>query len=91
VFDAGLLSFGRHHPLRRFWTSARGFWHGPTARLAWGLIALLIVVTVLQLVVQYRLTLSSINRVGNLLMAFDRLETAEGPIASANTEEARAA
>ena len=37
--------------------SARGFWHGPTARLAWGLIALLVVVTVLQLLVQYRLNL----------------------------------
>jgi hypothetical protein len=47
--------FGRHHALRRFWKSARGFWHGPTARLAWGLIALLIGVTVLQLLVQYRL------------------------------------
>ena len=34
-------------PLRRFWTSARGFWRGSTARLAWGLIALLVVITVI--------------------------------------------
>ncbi|CAN5907981.1 SbmA/BacA-like family transporter [soil metagenome] len=46
-----------HRLLRRFWQSARGFWQGPTARLAWGLIVLLIVITVLQLLVQYRLNL----------------------------------
>ena len=44
-------------PLRRFWTSARGFWRGSTARLAWGLIALLVVITGLQIVIQYRLNL----------------------------------
>ena len=61
--DDGLLAIGgnaassRHRPLLRFWKSARGFWHGPTARLAWGLIALLIVITVLQLLIQYRLNL----------------------------------
>lgn len=57
MYDAGLLTPGRQHPLRRFWKSARGFWHGPTARLAWGLIALLVAITVLQLAVQYRLNL----------------------------------
>ena len=57
MFDTSLLPLGPHHPLRRFWNSARGFWRGPTARLAWGLIALLIVITVLQLLVQYRLNL----------------------------------
>src|SRR5688572_3047317 len=57
MLDAGLQTLGRHHLLGRFWKSARGFWHGPTARLAWGLIALLIVITVLQLLVQYRLNL----------------------------------
>jgi vitamin B12/bleomycin/antimicrobial peptide transport system ATP-binding/permease protein len=57
VFNASLLPLGPHHPLGRFWKSARGFWRGPTARLAWGLIALLIVITVLQLLVQYRLNL----------------------------------
>jgi putative ATP-binding cassette transporter len=57
VFNASLLPLGRDHPLRRFWKSARGFWKGPTTRLAWGLIALLIVITVLQLLVQYRLNL----------------------------------
>ena len=51
MINAGLLLRGRHPPVRRFWKSARGFWHGPTARLAWGLIALLIGVTVLQLLV----------------------------------------
>ena len=57
MFDAALLPLVRNHLLRRFWQSARGFWHGPTARLAWGLIALLVVVTVLQLLVMYRLNL----------------------------------
>ena len=57
VPDAGLLPLGPRHPLRRFWRSARGFWRGPTAQLAWGLMSLLVVVTVLQLLVQYRLNL----------------------------------
>jgi putative ATP-binding cassette transporter len=57
VLDAVLLPVKRHHALRRFWKSARGFWHGPTAWLAWGVIALLIVVTLLQILVQYRLNL----------------------------------
>lgn len=46
-----------HEPLRRFWRSARGFWHGPTATPAWGLIVLLVICVVLQLLVQYRLNL----------------------------------
>ncbi len=57
MFDTGLLSLGHDRSLRRFWRTARGFLHGTTARLAWGLISLLIVVTVLQLLVQYRLNL----------------------------------
>lgn len=57
MFDAGLLLAMPRHPLRRFWQSARHFWHGPTARLAWGLIATLVVITVLQLLVQYRLNI----------------------------------
>jgi putative ATP-binding cassette transporter len=57
VLDAVLLPLRRHHALRRFWKSARGFWQGTTARLAWGLIALLITVTVLQILLQYRLNL----------------------------------
>ena len=40
--------------LRRFWRTARGFWHGSRA---WALIALLVICVVLQLVVQYRLNL----------------------------------
>ena len=52
MVDADLLPLGVHHPLRRFWQSARHFWRGPTARLAWGLVGLLIVITVLQLLVQ---------------------------------------
>jgi putative ATP-binding cassette transporter len=55
--DAALLPLTRNHPLRRFWKSARGFWRGPTARLAHGLLVLLVVITVLQLAVQYRLNL----------------------------------
>lgn len=46
-----------HEPLRRFWRSARGFWHGRSAVIAWGLMALLVVCTVFQLLVQYRLNL----------------------------------
>jgi ABC-type uncharacterized transport system fused permease/ATPase subunit len=44
-------------PLRRFWHSARCFWRGETALLAWGLVAALVAITVLQVVVQYRLNL----------------------------------
>jgi vitamin B12/bleomycin/antimicrobial peptide transport system ATP-binding/permease protein len=57
VADADLSAAGGHEPLRRFWRSARGFWHGRTGTIAWGLIAMLIVCTVLQLLVQYRLNL----------------------------------
>ncbi|WP_147156312.1 SbmA/BacA-like family transporter, partial [Reyranella soli] len=57
MLDVGLQVLRRHHVLGRFWKSARGFWHGPTARLAWGLVALLVVITVLQLLIQYRLNL----------------------------------
>ena len=57
LLPSGLLSSGPRHPLRRFWRSARGFWLGPTARRAWSLMTLLVVVTVLQLLVQYRLNL----------------------------------
>ena len=57
MFDAVLPPFERHRPLRRFWKSARGFWRGSTARLAWGLIALLLMVTVAQVLILYRLNL----------------------------------
>src|SRR4029450_8004305 len=57
VLDVGLQVLRRHHVLGRFWKSARGFWRGPTARLAWGLVALLVVITGMQLLVQYRLNL----------------------------------
>src|SRR4029453_9156767 len=57
VLDVGFQVLRRHHVLGRFWKSARGFWRGPTARLAWGLVALLVVITVMQLLVQYRLNL----------------------------------
>jgi len=43
--------------LRRFWHFSQGFWQGPTAGVAWGLICLLVVCVVLQLLVQYRLNL----------------------------------
>jgi putative ATP-binding cassette transporter len=40
---------------------AGGFWHGSTAGLAWGLIVLLITMTVLQILVQYRLNLWNLD------------------------------
>ena len=42
-------------PLRRFWRGARGFWRGRNGIIAWSLIGGLVVCTVLQVVVQYRL------------------------------------
>lgn len=44
-------------PLGRFWRGARGFWRGPSAFVAWGLIVLLTICVVLQVLVQYRLNL----------------------------------
>jgi ABC-type uncharacterized transport system fused permease/ATPase subunit len=44
-------------PLRRFWRTALGFWHGEGAWIPWALIAMLIVCVVAQLLVQYRLNL----------------------------------
>ena len=41
--------------LVRFWTSARGFWRGKSAMIAWPLTVGLVVIAVLQLAVQYRL------------------------------------
>jgi putative ATP-binding cassette transporter len=41
--------------LVRFWTSARGFWSGKSAMIAWPLTVSLVIVAVLQLAVQYRL------------------------------------
>ena len=37
----------------RFWTTARGFWRGKSAMIAWPLTVGLVVIAVLQLVVQY--------------------------------------
>lgn len=39
----------------RFWRTASGFWHGPTAWSAWLLTALLVGAVFLQLAIQYRL------------------------------------
>jgi len=41
--------------LARFWTSARGFWGGKSAMIAWPLTVGLVVIAVSQLTVQYRL------------------------------------
>jgi vitamin B12/bleomycin/antimicrobial peptide transport system ATP-binding/permease protein len=41
--------------LVRFWASARGFWRGRSAMIAWPLAVGLVVIAVLQLAVQYRL------------------------------------
>ena len=50
--DSGLSDRAR---LVRFWTSARGFWRGKSAMIAWPLTVGLVVIAVLQLAVQYRL------------------------------------
>jgi len=41
--------------LVRFWSSARGFWRGKSAMIAWPLTVGLVVIAVFQLAVQYRL------------------------------------
>lgn len=41
--------------LLRYWRTASGFWRGPSARRAWGLVVLLVVLVVLELAVKYRL------------------------------------
>ncbi len=50
-----LLAEDRKSLLRRFWRSASGYWLGQTARQAWLLATLLVVLVVLQLLIQYRL------------------------------------
>ena len=44
---------GQKYLISRFWQSASGFWRGSSAWVGWSLIALLMVIVVLQLVVQY--------------------------------------
>ena len=44
---------GQKYLISRFWQSASGFWRGSSAWVGWSLIALLIVIVVLQLMVQY--------------------------------------
>ena len=41
--------------ISRFWQSASGYWHGPSAWRAWLLVALLIAIMLLQVLTQYRL------------------------------------
>ena len=41
--------------LTRFWASARGFWGGKSAMIAWPLTIGLVIIAVSQLSVQYRL------------------------------------
>jgi vitamin B12/bleomycin/antimicrobial peptide transport system ATP-binding/permease protein len=48
-------SYSNRAQIVRFWTSARGFWRGKSAMIAWPLTIGLVVIAVLQLVVQYRL------------------------------------
>lgn len=43
--------------VRRFWTSARGFWSGDTRWVAWTLSACLLSLVVAQLLIQYRINL----------------------------------
>lgn len=47
----------QRHLALRFWRSAAGFWCGRSALLSWSLAALLVVIVLLQLLVQYRLNL----------------------------------
>jgi len=46
---------GERRLLGRFWQSASGYWRGPTAWVAWGLVLGLIVNVILQLLTQYGL------------------------------------
>ena len=55
--DAASPSPAGREPLLRFWRGARGFWRGRSGIIAWSLIGGLVVCTVLQVVVQYRLNL----------------------------------
>ncbi len=57
----------------RFWRTASDFWRGSSARVSWTLAALLIVVVLLQLLVQYWLNLWNRN-------LFDALGTKDGPM-----------
>lgn len=57
----------------RFWRTASAFWHGSSARVSWTLAALLIVVVLLQLLVQYWLNLWNRH-------FFDALGTKDGPM-----------
>src|SRR6187401_3120656 len=45
----------RRHLLARFWLTASGFWRGRSARVAWGLTVVLVLIVLLQLQVQYLL------------------------------------
>jgi vitamin B12/bleomycin/antimicrobial peptide transport system ATP-binding/permease protein len=47
--------FADRAKLVRFWASARGFWRGKSAMIAWPLTVGLVIIAVLQLAVQYRL------------------------------------
>lgn len=47
------------HLASRFWSAAKGFWDGPSARGAWLLVGLLVAFVLLQLALQYRLNLWS--------------------------------
>jgi vitamin B12/bleomycin/antimicrobial peptide transport system ATP-binding/permease protein len=45
----------RRRLLGRFWRVARGFWRGRSARIAWPLGGLLLVILIIQILVQYRI------------------------------------
>lgn len=50
-------STAKSSPLLRFWNAALQFWSGDKKRLAWTLLLSLLVVSVLQLAIQYRINL----------------------------------
>jgi len=45
----------RRHLFARFWLTASSFWRGRTAKVAWGLTVILVLIVLLQLLVQYLL------------------------------------
>ena len=45
----------RRHLFARFWLAASSFWRGRSARVAWGLTIVLVIIVLLQLLVQYLL------------------------------------
>jgi vitamin B12/bleomycin/antimicrobial peptide transport system ATP-binding/permease protein len=54
--DEDIEDLKRHYLLKRFWDSAKGFWTGKARRRAWFLTAALLATILIQIVIQYQLT-----------------------------------